>query len=163
MSCLSKEQLIDYLFAAESPSPASVGEHLAACAGCRAELEFLKRLKTAAGSAPLPPVSVNFTDRLMRALPTEAPRKGFLRGFYGRGFRPAWAFALAGCAVLFYLGLATWRGPGAPQPGAPEALCFSDGPATVKKVLAAPQKNTSAKTAVYSYTDGCAAARCGLL
>lgn len=163
MTCLSKEQLVDYLFSRDGSARAAMEAHIAACPECRARVESLKRLKATAASVPPPAVSTDFTAKLMRGLSAEAPRKGPLREFYGYLLRPAWAFGLAACAVILYFGAAALRGPGVPETDTAEVLYFSDGPATVRSRLSAPAGASGPERGVYSYTDNCATARCGML
>ncbi|MDA8130366.1 MAG: hypothetical protein M0011_02560 [Elusimicrobia bacterium] len=163
MNCLSKEQLVDYIFSGDGPLRASMEAHVSACPGCRARIESLERLRAAAASAPLTPVSGDFTARLMRSLPAGTPRRGYLREFYGYLFRPAWALGLAACAVILYFGAVALKGPGLAKADTAEVLYFSDGPATVRSGLSAPAGTAVHKQGVYSYTDSCATARCGML
>lgn len=161
MNCLSKEELIDHLFGLDRFAPAAAKEHLSSCPACRARLETLKRLKTAAASVPPAPVSGDFTARLMRELGKEAqvPEAAVVPSVFPF-LRPAWsfglaAFAAAACLVVFFLaGRHTPRAVPAPE----EALYFADGPATANGEFGAP----GADRAGFVYADGCAAARCGL-
>lgn len=161
MNCLTKEELLDQLFGRDRFGPGAAKEHLSSCPACRARLETLERLKTAAASVPLPPVSADFTARLMRELGKEAPVPGIAAApSFFPFLRPAWgfglaAFAAAACLVVFFLaGHHTPRAVSVPE----EALYFSDGPATANgEFLAAGADRTG-----FVYADNCAAARCGL-
>lgn len=164
MTCLSKDQLIDYLFGEDRSACAAAKAHISACAGCRARIESLKRIKTAAASVPLSAVSADFTARLMRGLPAEPPQSGkYLRVLYEFLPRPAWALGLAAFAVAFYFSVSALKGPRVPEGNTAEVLYFSDGPATVSRGFAAPSGTSAAKADAYSYTDSCATARCGTL
>lgn len=158
MNCLSKEELIDHLFGRDRFAPGAAKEHLSSCPACRARLETLKRLKTAAASVPLSPVSADFTAKLMMELGKEAPVPE--TAVFSSFFRPVWgfglaAFAAAACFIVFFLaGHRVQRAVPAPK----EALYFSDGPSTANGEFRAP----GAERAGFVYSDGCAAARCGL-
>ena len=163
MNCLSREELIDYLFSAGSARGAA-GAHLSACAGCRLKLETLERLKAAAASVPPAPVSGDFTARLMRGLKTRpAPGSADMPAFFRRLFNPAWGLGLAAFAVAVYGGMFFLAGPRAPRRAAAEALYFSDGPATVNSGFSATGGVSGGDKAGYVYADSCAAARCGIL
>jgi len=157
MNCLSKEELVDCLFSKDRAAGAAAEAHFSVCPACRARMETLRGLKAAAAAVPLPPVSADFTARLMRELKTEAPAgtapvQTFSRPF----FRPAWGFGLAAFAAAAYLGVFFLTGHRAPRAVPEEALLFSDGPATVNsEVLARGGEG-------FVYTDGCATARCGI-
>jgi anti-sigma factor RsiW len=165
MTCLSKDEIIDYLFSEDLSARADMEAHFTACPGCRAKKETLKQLKAAASSLEPEPVSGDFMSRLMRSLPAEVPSAGtgYLRSFYKSVFSPTWVFGLAAFAVVLYLGVFALTGPRAPRDNIAEALCFSDGPATVNREFPALGEPAGKKKAGYSYTDVCATARCGIL
>lgn len=161
MNCLSKEELIDHLFGKDRFAPAAAKEHLSSCSSCRARLETLKRLKTAAASVPLSPMSADFTAKLMRELSKEAPvpETAPVPSFFPF-LRPAWGFGLAAFAAAACLGVFFLAGHRTPRavPVPEEALYFSDGPATMNGEFRA----TGANRAGFVYADNCASARCGL-
>ena len=171
MKCLSKDELIDYLFSkAPAINRADMEAHVSACAVCRAKIETLKQLKAAAAAVPPAPVSGDFTARLMRELKAQspAPRAADMPVFK-RLFSPAWGFALAAFAGALILSTAYFTGRRNPPAGSAQALYFSDGPATVNNNLSAPEKFTAVSNAPekrktgYVYTDNCATVKCGIL
>ena len=172
MNCLSKEELIDYLFGADRAiDRAAMERHFSACAGCRAQMENLKQLKAAAASVAPEPVSGDFTARLMRKLKEQgaAPEIAEEPAPFTRLFRPAWGFGLAAFAVAIFAGAVFLTGRLAPRSAPAEALYFSDGPATVNNSFFAPEERAAEAYAPgkpntgYVYTDTCAAVKCGVL
>ena len=168
MTCLSKDELIDYLFGGDrSIDRAKMEAHFSVCAGCRARMEVLKQLRTAAASAAPAPVSGDFTARLMRKLAEReaAPEAAAVPVLFRRLFRPAWGFGLAAFAAAIYAGAVFLTGPRAPRSAPVEALYFSDGPATVNSEFPAPGAASGhngvpvENRAGYVYTDNCEAAR----
>jgi len=172
MNCFSKEELIDYLFGTDrSIDRAEMEAHFSACADCRAKMETLKQLKTAAASVTPEPVSGDFTAKLMRKLAEReaAPEAADIPALFTRLFRPAWGLGLAAFAVALYVGAVFLTGPRAPRSTPVEALYFSDGPATVNSSFSAAEERAAAantpgklKTG-YVYTDTCASVKCGIL
>lgn len=165
MNCLSKEELIDYLFKEDRPARAAAEAHFLSCAGCRAKMETLRQVKTAAASVPPAPVSGDFTGRLMRGLKKReiAPAGTDLPAFFRRLYRPAWGYGLAAFAAASCFGALFLTVPRAPRPAPAEALYFSDGPATVNTEFSVPGKGPGGNRAGFVYTDACATARCGIL
>ena len=172
MNCLSEDEIIDYLFSEDRAiDRAQMETHFSVCAGCRARIEVLKQLKTAAASLTPAPVSGDFTARLMRKLAEQeaAPGTADAPALFKRLFRPAWGFGLAAFAIAMYVGVVFLAGPRAPRSAPVEALYFSDGPATVNNSFFAAEERAAAantpgkpKTG-YVYTDTCAAVKCGIL
>ena len=172
MNCLSKDELIDYLFSEDrAVDRAEMETHFSVCAGCRAKMEALKQLKTAAASAAPEPVSEGFTASLMRKLKEQeaATEAAAVPALFRRLFRPGWGFGLAAFAVAMYAGALFLTGPRSPRSAPVEALYFSDGPATVNSSFSAAEERTAAADTHgkpkpgYVYTDTCAAVKCGLL
>ena len=172
MNCLSKEELTDYLFSEDrSIDRAEMEAHFSVCAGCRAKMETLNQLKTAAASVAPAPVSGDFTAKLMRKLAEReaAPESADGPALLTRLFRPAWGVALAAFAGVLIISAAYLAGRRTSPAGSAGALYFSDGPATVNSSFSAAEERTGAadipgkpKTG-YVYTDTCAAVKCGVL
>lgn len=166
MKCLSEDEIVDHLFGADRPAGRAAAEaHFLACAGCRARMEALKQLKTAAASVAPAPVSGDFTARLMRNLPAReaAPEVVYPPAFFRRLFRPAWGLALAAFVVALVLSTAYFSGRRIHPENSAEALYFSDGPATVNSGFQ-PAGGVSGETrAGYVYKDNCETAKCGIL
>jgi anti-sigma factor RsiW len=164
MKCLTKEEMTDYLFA-QSPAAdrAAAEAHLSACSACRAEVENLKRLQAAAAALAPAPVAADFTAKLMRELKAQAParKSALMPEFFARLFRPAWGFSLAAAAVALVIGTAYLAGRRGAPSVSPEALTFSDGPATVNISFAAGSQPGS--EGGFVYTDSCATAKCGVI
>lgn len=164
MNCLSKDELIDYLFGEDRASHAAAEAHFTVCAACRFKIKALKQLEAAAASVPPAPVSGDFTTRLLERLETRpAPGLPDMPSLFRRLFSPAWGFGLAAFAVAMYAGVVFFTGPRAPRPASVEALYFSDGPATVNNGFQAPGGVPGGSRAGYVYADSCETARCGLL
>ena len=172
MNCLSKDEFIDYLFSEDrSIDRAGMEGHFSICAGCRAKMEALKQLKTAAASVAPDPLPGGFTARLMGKLAERdaAPQAAAVPALFTRFFRPAWGFGLAAFAVAMYAGVVFLTGHRAPRPATVEALYFSDGPATVNSAFFAPEAPSGhngvpgGNRAGYVYPDSCETARCGIL
>ena len=166
MNCLSEDELVDYLFGADrSAGRAEAEAHFLVCSGCRAKLETLKLVKTAAASVPPAPVSGDFTARLMRKLQEQeaAPEVADIPALFRRLFRPAWGLALAAFAVALVLSTAYFAGRRIQPENSAEALYFSDGPATVNSGLQSPGGVPGGSRAGYVYADSCETARCGIL
>ena len=162
MKCLSEDELTDYMFGGEHAGGRAAAEaHFSVCAGCRARLEVMKRLKAAAAALPPAPVSGDFTARLMRELGAEVPARGSEPpGLFTRLFRPALGIALAAFAVALIVSTKFFAGH-RNVPGAREPLTLSDGPATVNRSFSA--ENAAGAGSGYLLTDGCAAAKCGVI
>jgi len=172
MKCLSEDELVDHLFGADrSAGRADAEAHFLACAVCRARMETLKQLKTAAASVPPAPVSGDFTARLMRKLQEQeaAPEVADIPALFKRLYRPAWGLALAAFAVALVLSTAYFTGRRIHPENTAEALYFSDGPATVNSSFSAAEERPVAVSAAgkrktgYVYTDNCATVNCGIL
>ncbi len=165
MNCLSKDELIDHLFGKDRSAGAAAEAHFAVCAACRLKMEALKQLEAAAASAAPAPVSGDFTARLMERLetPASAPALIDTPSVFSRLFSPAWGFGFAAFAVAMYAGVFFLTGPRSTHTAAPEALYFSDGPATVNSGLRAPDGVPGVFRAGYVYADTCETARCGIL
>lgn len=164
MNCLSKDDLIDYLFG-EAPSDRTAAEaHFSACPACRVKMEALKQIKAAAASVPPAPVSADFTAKLLRRMGkrSPAPAAGDLPGFLRRLASPAWGFGLAAFAAAC-LGVFFLTGQRSARTAPAEALYFSDGPATVNSGFRAPGGVPGGSRAGYVFTDNCETARCGIL
>lgn len=166
MKCLSEDELVDYLFSADSPAGRAAAEaHFPVCAGCRAKMETLKLVKTAAASVAPTPVSGDFTARLMRRLKEQevAPEAAEMPALFKRLFRPAWGLALAAFAVALVLSTAYFSGRRSHPGNSAEALYFSDGPATVNSGFQTANGVSGENRAGYVYTDNCKTAKCGIL
>lgn len=162
MNCLSKDELVDYLFGKDPAARAAAAAHFSACPVCRIKMGALKQLKAAAASVPPAPVSGDFTAKLMRRLEKRAPAPAAadLSALFRRLVSPAWGFGLAAFAAAACLAVIFLAGHRAPRavPVPEEALYFSDGPATVNGEFS----TGGADRAGFVYADDCAAARCGL-
>lgn len=114
--CPPRDLLSAYVDREANPSEERrVDLHLADCAGCRAQVRTLARLKTAVRNQPLPPLPAEVRRALERAALEAGPRSAW-SGPWGPAARAAGALGLArlrpaaGFALAGALGLLAWGG-----------------------------------------------------
>lgn len=124
--------------------------HLDRCASCREELELTREALGRLDRAPSGPVPEPDWERSWRMIEAGLEPARRVRG--RRLFLPGWAYAAAGLAVLFILGIAVGRYwlPSGSSPNARAALADILSPAAIRSALGSHFEDVEPLIAAYS-------------